>query len=348
MTCRGQSRDYVQQGAPLVGDDTTPKLKFYRNDAESVHRNGFDYSLYHELDPPKQIGDFQWHRTYRCSMSVTGQKNCRARIYTSGHGKMKRDMEYQLGIFKNCYHSHESDLDARVDDKEKKGENDIVASARCLTHAKDLDKKEQIRFYKYKVTRVQHNGFVYSYDKDLKSHPKWKHRMHCQRLINGKKRCSGSIWTTGKWKKDDRGREYQIGIIMNGHDHDPLQIAFQGKDNDGESPEAGLKFYKYKEKKVHRDGHVYCLVRKLKSHPLWKHRMRCTRNNKQLPCNGYIWTTGEWETDNLGRFYQRGIPRGEHSHRAFEVLNEDATAHVGGPMEVKQSSDEDDVVMVED
>ncbi|KAI1705277.1 hypothetical protein DdX_13746 [Ditylenchus destructor] len=332
--------------------DTTPKFKFYKNNDGILHRNGFDYSLYRELDPPKQIADFQWHQTYRCSMS--DQENCRARIYTTGQWeKNKRDLKYQLGIFKNCIHSHGSDQEPTEENKE----NNIVTSASSSTHT--LDKKEQIRFYKYKETCVQHNGFVYSQTGDVKSHPQWKFHMHCRRKINGKRRCTGYIWTTGKWEEDDRGREFQIGIIMNNeHNHEPHQIAFQGKDNDDESklfdlitiscifkillaPEAGLKFYKYIDKKVHRDGHVYFFVANLKSRPPWKHRMRCTRRskikNKKL-CNGAIWTTGEWETDNRGRLYQRGILRGGHSHKAFEqFLNEDDTAFIGNgdPMDDK-------------
>ncbi|KAI1693061.1 hypothetical protein Ddc_23176 [Ditylenchus destructor] len=92
--------------------------------------------------------------------------------------------------------------------------------------------------------------------------------------------------------------------------------------------------------RVHRDGHVYHFDANLKSHPPWKHRMRCTRNGKQLPCNGAIWTTGEWETDSRGRFYQRGILRGGHSHDAYEhFLNEDDTAFVGsgGPVDDKSN-----------
>ncbi|KAI1698470.1 hypothetical protein DdX_17895 [Ditylenchus destructor] len=267
--------------------DTTPKFRFYKNNDESLHRNGFDYSLYRELDPPKQIADFQWHQTYRCSM--TDQENCRARIYTTGQWEVnKRELEYQLGIFKNCIHNHGSEQDS---DEENKNGNSITASS--STHnIKDVDKKEQIRFYKYKETSVQHNGFVYCYHTKVGVHPKWMCRMRCMRLINGKHTCKGYIWTTGKWGEDDRGRVFQLGIIMNEHDHEQFQIAFQGNDNDDETPEAGLKFYKY-EKKVHRDGHVYCMDSKLKSHPPWKQRMRCTRNNKNMPCKGSIWTTEE-------------------------------------------------------
>ncbi|KAI1699966.1 hypothetical protein DdX_16999 [Ditylenchus destructor] len=307
--------------------DTTPKLRFYKSDDDgSLYRNGFDYSLYRELDPPKQIADFQWHQAYRCSMS--DQENCRARIYTTGQWeKNKRELEYQLGIFKNCIHNHGLDQDSNEEDKENNHENQI-ATTTSSTHTKDREKREQIRFYKYKQTCVQHNGFVYHFHSEI-SQGNWKHRMFCQRQFNGKKTCNGYIWTTGKWDKDDRGREYQIGIVMAQHDHEPHQIAFQGKDNDNESPHAGLKFYII-DKKVHRDGHVYCFHFTLKSHPPWKHRMRCTQNSKTVPCKGAIWTTGEWETDNRGRLYQRGIPRGGHSHVAYEqFFNEDDTAFVG-------------------
>ncbi|KAI1705249.1 hypothetical protein DdX_13717 [Ditylenchus destructor] len=330
--------------------DTTPKFRFYKSDDESLHRNGFDYSLYRELDPPKQIADLQWHQTYRCSMSVNGHENCRATIYTTGQWERnKRDLEYQLGIFKNCIHSHGSDQDSNEEDN--KNQNSIVEIASSSNHTKDLDKLEQIRFYKYRQTTVQHNGFVYSHQKDVKRHPQWKHRMMCNRQINGKRTCNGYIWTNGKWDKDDRGREFQIGIVMGEHDHEPHQISFQGKDNDDETPEAGLKFYKFMDKNVHRDGHTYCFKENLRRSPPWKHRMTCTRNNKNLHCNGYIWTTGMWEIDELGRHFQRGILKGGHSHKAYEqFLNEDDTAFVGsgGPMDDKPSLDEDNVVMIGD
>ncbi|KAI1705242.1 hypothetical protein DdX_13710 [Ditylenchus destructor] len=113
------------------------------------------------------------------------------------------------------------------------------------------------------------------------------------------------------------------------HDHEPYQISFQGKDNDDETPEPGLKFYRYIDGKVYRDGHVYCFKLKLKCSLPWKHRMVCTRNSKKLTCKGSIWTTGEWEIDELGRHYQRGILKGGHSHKAYEqFLNEDDTAYV--------------------
>ncbi|KAI1705275.1 hypothetical protein DdX_13743 [Ditylenchus destructor] len=339
--------------------DTTPKFKFYKNDFESLHRNGFVYTIYRELDPPKQIADLQWHEAYHCSMS--DQENCRARIYTTGQWeKNKREMEYQnkgsngnrvasaTGIFKNCIHSHGSEQDSKEEDKENSSGNIIVAPASSSTHTKNLEKKEQIRFYKYKGTRVHHSGFVYCYDQDLKSHPKWKHRMYCQRVVNGKKSCKGYIWTSGKWDKESRGREYQIGIIMDEHNHDPYKISFQGKDNDDEVTEAGSKFYQYKGKMVYRDGFVYCVENKLKSRPPWKLRMQCNRLSKTFHCKGSIWTTDEWETDKLGRVYQRGIQRGGHSHDPYEqFFNEDDTAHVGSPMNDKQSLDEDDVVMIE-
>ncbi|KAI1706839.1 secA DEAD-like domain-containing protein [Ditylenchus destructor] len=339
----------VKNGDHTIGPeyrDTTPKFKFYKTGFESLHRNGFDYSLYRELDPPKQIADFQWHQTYRCAM--TDQENCRARIYTTGQWEVnKRELEYQLGIFKNCIHSHESEQDAN----EENNENNIPAIASSSNHTKELDKKEQIRFYKFKEKTVQHDGFVYCYHTDVKIHLQWKCRMRCERKFNGKRTCTAYIWTTGKWDKDDRGREFQVGIVMSEHDHGPHQIAFQGKDNDDESPEAGLKFYKYIDNRVHRDGHVYCFIANLKSRPPWKQRMRCTRRqrgiDKKLQCNGYIWTTGEWETDSRGRLYQRGILRGGHAHDAYEQLfNEDDTAFVGigGPTDDKVVFDKDSSV----
>ncbi|KAI1712397.1 hypothetical protein Ddc_12436 [Ditylenchus destructor] len=66
---------------------------------------------------------------------------------------------------------------------------------------------------------------------------------------------------------------------------------------------------------------------------------------------GSIWTTGEWEMDNRGRLYQRGILRGGHCHDAYEqFFNEDDTAFVGGggSTDDKKSLNEDDVVMSED
>ncbi|KAI1705257.1 hypothetical protein DdX_13725 [Ditylenchus destructor] len=310
--------------------DTIPKFRFYKSNDESLHRNGFDYSLYRELDPPKQIADFQWHQTYRCSMS--DQENCRARIYTTGQWERnKRGLEYQLGIFKNCIHSHGSDQDSKEVEKENIGFKRIVAPVSSSMRTQDLETKEQIRFYKYKHNCVQHKGFVYSDQKEIKSDPKWKCRMYCQRRIDGKRHCNAYIWTTGKWEEDDCGREYQIGIVMAQHDHDPYQMAMQGKDNDDEAQESGLKFYQYKVTRVHRDGFVYRKEKKLTARPPWKQRMQCTHQRKDQPCKGSIWATGEWETDDFGRHYQRGIPRGEHCHKAYP-----------------QSSDEDDAVMVED
>ncbi|KAI1696188.1 hypothetical protein DdX_19176 [Ditylenchus destructor] len=105
--------------------DTTPKLRFYKNDDGSVRRNGFVYSLHHELDPPKQIADFQWHQTYRCAKSTTGQWEVN-----------KRELEYQLGIFKNCIHSHELDQDSNEEDNN--GQNTFVSAASLSTHTMDL------------------------------------------------------------------------------------------------------------------------------------------------------------------------------------------------------------------
>ncbi|KAI1699650.1 hypothetical protein DdX_17195 [Ditylenchus destructor] len=331
--------------------DTIPKFRFYKNNDESLHRNGFDYSLYRELDPPKQIADFQWHQTYRCSMSVNGQENCRARIYTTGQSEVnKSELQYQLGIFKNCIHSHGSDQDSKRE-KKKNIVKRIGTASSSSTRAKDIDKKEPIRFYKYRQTTVQHNGFVYNFNKKIKGHPQWKQLMWCGRKIDGYHRCSGYIRSTGKWEEDDRGREFQLGLIMNEHNHEPYKISFQGKDNDDETSEAGLKFYQYMDKNVHRDGHVYCLGRILKSRPPWKQRMVCTRTCKRLACNGYVWTTGVWETDKLQRHYQRGVLKGGHSHKAYEqFLNEDDIAFVGNedPRDEKQSLDDDDVVTIED
>ncbi|KAI1694829.1 hypothetical protein DdX_19919 [Ditylenchus destructor] len=343
--------------------DTTPKFKFYKNNDESLHRSGFDYSFYRELDPPKQIADLQWHQTYRCSMSA--QENCRARIYTTGQWEVnKRDLQYQLGIFKTCIHSHEPEQDSN---EENKNGNSITASSSTHTmdptrglqdkldivkknleeasakeqmlkikreRTKNLDKKERIRFYRHKKASVQHGGFVYNYNVKLNKHPDWMHRMYCNRQVKGKHTCTGYIWTTGEWEEDERGKEFQTGIVIMGHNHEPHQIAFQGKDDDDdERPKAGLKFYKYKEKTVHRDGFTYYVFSNLTSHPPWKQRMRCTRRKdgtKKSQCNGMIWTTGEWETDSHGRLYQRGILRGKHSHEAYEqILNEDDTAFVG-------------------
>ncbi|KAI1705882.1 hypothetical protein DdX_13316 [Ditylenchus destructor] len=208
--------------------DTIPKLRFYKSDDDGrLHRNGFDYSLYRDLDPPKQIADSKWHQTYRCSMSVNGQENCRARIYTTGQWEVnKRDLEYQLGIFKNCFHNHALYQGSNEEDKENTDE--IVAPASSTAHTKDLEKKEQIRFYKFKETCVQHNGFVYSQHGGVVYHPLWRCRMECRRKINGKQTCPGYIWTTGKWQEDERGREFQIGIIMNGHHHEPHQAQRRG------------------------------------------------------------------------------------------------------------------------
>ncbi|KAI1705273.1 hypothetical protein DdX_13741 [Ditylenchus destructor] len=315
--------------------DTIPKFKFYKNDDESLHRNGFVYSLYRELDPPKQIADLEWLQTYHCSLSVNGQENCRARIYTTGQWETnKREMQYQLGIFKNCFHNHGSEQDSNEEnnngniEQSNNNEKNIAVPASSFTRTKDLDKKERKRFYKHKTASVQRDGFVYNFNKALEI-PEWMHQMYCNRQVKGKHTCTAYIWTTGKWEEDDRGREFQIGIDISEHNHEPHKIAFQGKDDDDdETPAAGLKFYKYNEK-VHRDGHMYCFDSKLKSRPPWKQRMRCTRtinigDNKRVRCNGAIWTTGEWEVDSYAMLYQRGITTGEHSHKAYEQsLDED-------------------------
>ncbi|KAI1706150.1 hypothetical protein DdX_13191 [Ditylenchus destructor] len=210
------------------------------------------------------------------------------------------------------------------------------------------DEKEQIRFYKYKLKSVRRDGFVYSFPTDRKKHPLWKCRMTCGRIINGKRTCPAYVLTTGDWNKDDRGREFQIGIVMNEHDHEPYQTAFQGQESDDENPEAGLKFYKYIDTKVHRDGYVYCWVGNLKSQP-WTQRMRCTRQQRgiQKQCNGYIWTTGEWETDSRERLYQRGIVKRPHAcEQRSKKIDVDDTDFVGngGPMDDEQKDESDEAL----
>ncbi|KAI1698467.1 serine/threonine-protein phosphatase 4 regulatory subunit 3 [Ditylenchus destructor] len=134
----------------------------------------------------------------------------------------------------------------------------------------------------------------------------------------------------------------------------PVAISSQGKDN---NDNVGKKFYqcKDKEKMVCRDGFAYGYPTNLKSQPLWKVRMQCSRvGGKNLPCKGSIWATGEWETDTLGRRYQRGILRGNHSHVGKEkYFTQDETVHIGGhvvnfgnPMDDKQSSDEGEVEVI--
>ncbi|KAI1694832.1 hypothetical protein DdX_19922 [Ditylenchus destructor] len=330
--------------------DTVPKFKFYKNNDGSLNRNGFDYSLYRELDPPKQTADFQWYEAYRCSMS--DQENCRARIYTRGYWEVNdRQLRYQLGIYKNCIHSHGSD---QVSDDEICDEQ-TVTTAPSSTRTKDLDKKEQIRFYKFKLEkRVEHGGFIYSEHRH-EGRKLYPVRMRCltqidQNLHPGRYRiCNSFIRTTGEWKKDGHGREYQIGIVMAPHLHDPYQISIQGKDNDDEPDKAGSKFYQYKGTRVYRDGYVYCVDQAVTEDPNFKVRMHCSQATVAFPCKGAIWTTGEWETDSRGRVYQRGILRNGHSHKAYEqFLNEDDATHVGEPMDDKRSLDEDDVVMVDE
>ncbi|KAI1705267.1 hypothetical protein DdX_13735 [Ditylenchus destructor] len=329
--------------SPLIMDiDTIPKFLFYKNNDGSLHENGFDYSFYRELDPPKQIADFQWHEAYRCSMR--DQKNCPAKIYTTGYWQknINEVLRYQLGIFKNCYHSHGSDQDS----KEEKIQIDIevrsASSSRSRISAAELDKKERIRFYKFKDENgVQHAGFVYSKHRHerrtAENFPiRWRCRTNTDPMIHPGPihTCKSYIRTTGKWEEDDRGREFQIGIVMAQHDHEPHQISFQGKDNDDEVPEVGQKFYQFKEKAVHRDGYVYRIDKQLTMDPHFHVRMLCSRARESFPCTGYIWTTGEWEQDKLRRRYQRGILKGGHSHEAYEqLLNEDDATHFGGPME---------------
>ncbi|KAI1712370.1 ankyrin repeats (3 copies) domain-containing protein [Ditylenchus destructor] len=82
---------------------------------------------------------------------------------------------------------------------------------------------ERIRFYKNTETSVQHNGFIYhKLGEELKMKG-WKWHMHCLRQINGKKTCTGYIWTTGKWEKDEHKKEFQIGIVLAQHTHAPYQ-----------------------------------------------------------------------------------------------------------------------------
>ncbi|KAI1702463.1 srg family chemoreceptor domain-containing protein [Ditylenchus destructor] len=211
-------------------------------------------------------------------------------------------------------------------------------------HIRMADKKEQVRFYKHRVKSIRRDGFVYSYSTDLKRNPLWKCRMACGRMFNGKRTCPAYVLTKGNWNKDDRGREFQIGIVMNEHDHEPYQTAFQEESDDDENPEAGLKFYKYIDTKVHRDGYVYGWVANLKSSPPWKQRMTCTRKQRGIrkQCNGYIWTTGEWETDSRERLYQRGIVKGYHA--CEHPVNEDDTDFVGngGPMDDEQKDESDE------
>ncbi|KAI1712413.1 hypothetical protein Ddc_12453 [Ditylenchus destructor] len=85
--------------------DTTRTLKFYKNDDESVYRYGYVYAFDSELDPPKQIADFQWHRTYRCA-TCNEQSNCRARIYTTGRWARDGGVEFQWGTFKDLNHKN--------------------------------------------------------------------------------------------------------------------------------------------------------------------------------------------------------------------------------------------------
>ncbi|KAI1697142.1 hypothetical protein DdX_18671 [Ditylenchus destructor] len=78
--------------------------------------------------------------------------------------------------------------------------------------------------------------------------------------------------------------------------------------------------------------------------------MLCTRNTA-LSCIAALWTTGEWETDSLGRNYRRGILKGRHCHKAYEqFLDEDDTPYVGdGTLDLDQQFlDEDDTAYVGD
>ncbi|KAI1697351.1 core histone h2A/H2B/H3/H4 domain-containing protein [Ditylenchus destructor] len=125
-------------------------------------------------------------------------------------------------------------------------------------------------------------------------------------------------------------------------------MAMQGTVNDDKAEDGGMKFYQYKVTCVHRDGFAYRFSKKLKSvPPPWKSRMLCNRNTA-LSCIGAIWTTGKWETDSLGRNFQRGMLKGRHCHKPYEqFLNEDDTAYVGDGTILdldQQSLNEDDTI----
>ncbi|KAI1718318.1 hypothetical protein DdX_06740 [Ditylenchus destructor] len=190
----------------------------------------------------------------------------------------------------------------------------------------EVDKKDSgraLRFYKYKNNSVHRAGFVYNFDKKLKSQPHWKWRMRCWRQIERIKNCHACIWTTGEWKVDNEGREYQFGIIVQTHDHEAYQHVLEENNQRNNDTIEIIRFQRYRDRSVHYKGFIYTFNTELKSDPQWKWRMKCQWKRKvgdrNVACNGYIWTTGKWEISE-GSEYQSGIIVSQHSHDPFQYL----------------------------
>ncbi|KAI1705243.1 hypothetical protein DdX_13711 [Ditylenchus destructor] len=288
--------------------DTTPKFKFYKNNDESLHRNGFDYSLYRELDPPKQIADLQWHWTYRCSMS--DQENCRARIYTTGQWEVnKRGLEYQLGIFKNCIHNHGSEQNSNGEDN--KDEKKIVATASSSNHTKDLGKfiwmPEPLKFFKVDHTTIYQDGFSYSFYRDLDP-PKSSadlqlhQSFHCALRSAQEQNCRSRCHVTGNWQMDKKGSKFMLGIVKKAdHTHGPEYRDTIPK----------FRFYKNNDESLHRNGFDYSLYRELDPPKQiadfqWPRTYRCSVSDQEN-CRARIYTTGYWQKNKRGLEYQLGI-----------------------------------------
>ncbi|KAI1731237.1 hypothetical protein Ddc_00041 [Ditylenchus destructor] len=187
----------------------------------------------------------------------------------------------------------------------------------------EKDSGKVLQFYKYKDSSVYHAGFVYNFSKELKSQRQWKWRMRCFRQIKRKKNCHACIWTTGVWQVDKEGREYQCGIIVQTHDHEPYQHVLEEQKEYNNDTKEVIRFPRYSDKSVHYKGFVYTLNSELKSVAYWKWRMRCQWKRRiggrTVACNGLIWTTGKWEIKE-GSEYQSGIIMSEHSHDPYQYL----------------------------
>ncbi|KAI1694219.1 hypothetical protein Ddc_22261 [Ditylenchus destructor] len=87
-----------------------------------------------------------------------------------------------------------------------------------------------------------------------------------------------------------------------------------------------LRFYKGEKETLILDGFAYSFAQDLKNYSGWKKNYKCARGCK---CRARIWTTGEWQEDDHGRQYQRGIViSSEHNHKP-EKSDKDGAAQTG-------------------
>ncbi|KAI1691161.1 c2H2-type zinc-finger domain-containing protein [Ditylenchus destructor] len=178
---------------------------------------------------------------------------------------------------------------------------------------------ESLKFFKIDETSVYHDGYIYSFYRNLDPHtPNADHQFlasfHCS--LKDQKNCHGRVHTTANWETDKRGRKFQWGIIKNGnHNHEPEQRDTTPK----------LKFYKYDESSVIRNGFIYAFYRKLdppkpSGDVQWCAYYQTSANNQEC-CRRRIYTTGQWNIDKQGNVYQWGTFRNcEHSHEIQKGL----------------------------